>query len=112
MPAYIQVGLDDKIALSDLTPGSWQIPLTIKRGHEKQLLKQINEQNKIAGGASLDASIENALQTLLQDSNAGKWLIVLSDMYGGNRVGGNKSRKLLQDSGINFIFINSAEVSL
>jgi len=103
------VSLDDKIALSDLSPGNWQIPLTVKRGNEKSLLDKIDNQAKIEGGASLDASIEYALETLLADPNAGKWLIVLSDMYGGNHVGGNKSRKLLQDSGVNFIFINSAE---
>ena len=42
----------DKIALSDLDPSSWQIPLTVKKaGNEASLLQRIENENKMGGGA-------------------------------------------------------------
>ena len=62
------------------------------------------------GLRSLDRTIEFALQALSAEApRYARWLVVLSDMFGGDQAKGDKARELLKNSNVNFIFINSAE---
>ena len=106
---------EDKLGLAT-TAGEWVFRPTTKGGRERLITAKIQAANEPGCGIALDASIGMCMRKLVgsgRDGDVSKWLVVFSDMHGGDVDGeaSARARQDLESNGVNLIFVNLRNVS-